>query len=146
MGLAKAVAWRAPRVITIAYPTNAAILTSGNVAAFIADGDYELVSVQEVHETLGTDGSAVTLDVVKATSTTTIANGTSMLASTFSLKATINTVVEKAISNAGLATSQATRQIAKGNRVGIKLGGVLTSVTGVNVTLVFIPILRRMKW
>lgn len=135
----------APKVVTIHFPTNAAILTAGDCAAFIPDTSYELESATEVHGTLGTNGSAVTLDVVKCTTTQTPAQGTSMLASTFNLKATINTIIEKALSNGGLATAQPTRQVAKGDRVAIVLGGTLTAVTGVCVTLVFKP-LRRPSW
>ena len=146
MPFGKGGVWQAPRIVTVHFPTNAAILTSPNVAAFIADADYEVVSVAEIHETIGSDGSAVTLDVVKATGTQAASAGTSMLASTFSLKSTLNTVVRKDRGGGGLATARTTCQLAKGDRVAIKFGGTLTAVTGVCVSLVLVPFQRKPKW
>ncbi len=143
MPFTKAVAWQAPRIITVVFPTNAAILTSPNVAAVIADADYILDSVAEVHETLATDGSAVTLDVTKATGTTTAAAGTTMLASTFNLKATINTVVRKDVAGGGLSTTASNRRIKKGDRVCLSFSGTLTALTGVCVTLVLRPTIKK---
>lgn len=139
----KAIVWQAPRTIVAHFPTNASILTAPNVAAFIADADYELMSVSEIHETLGTDAGAVALDVKKSTGTQTAAAGATMLASTFNLKAAINTVVRKDRSGGGLTATLGNRRITKGDRVVIALTGVLTAVTGVCVTLVLIPVVKK---
>lgn len=138
--IAKAVAWQAPIVLTATFPTNASILTTPNVGLFTADADCEILSVTERHETLGTDGSAVTLDVVKAASGTAMASGTSMLASTINLKATVNTTQSRSLSAGTLAAYDA-RQLPAGQCVGLKFSGTLTAVTGVSVTV----ILRRLR-
>lgn len=130
----KALVWQAPFLIEFQAGPNAAILTSPNTTIFIADTDYELLLAQEVHETLGTDGSAVTLDVVKCTTTQAAASGTTMLASTFNLKSTINTVVTKSRAS-GLTTTLANRRIASGNRIALKFSGTLTALTGLNLQL-----------
>lgn len=140
--LSKALAWQAPVLVTFAAGPNAALLTSPNVSLFIADTDYELVKVQEVHETLGTDGSAVTLDIVKATTTQAAASGTTMLSSTFNLKATINTVVTKSKGTTGLTATLANRRLLVGNRIALKFGGVMTSVTGVLVQMWLVRLRR----
>lgn len=146
MPLGKAVAWRAPRVIPVHFGTNAAILTAPSGAVFVADQDYSLMSVSEVHEALGTDGGAVTLDVVKCTGTQAAAAGTTMLASTFNLKSTINTVVTKARAAGGLSATSANRLIKKGDRIALNFAGTLTALTGVNVTIVLEPALKRPSW
>lgn len=144
MGFGKGAVWQAPRVITITFPTNAAILTAPNVVAFIADADYEVLDVAESHGTLGTDGSAVTLDVAKCTGTQTPAQGVSMLTTTFNLKATINTVVRKSQASGLIISSGKSKlQITKGDRIAIVLAGTLTAVTGVNVTIVLKPTKKK---
>lgn len=142
----KAITWQAPRIITVAFGTNAAILTSPSVAAFVADADYELVSAVECHETAGDDAGAVALDIVKTASATTIANGTTMLASTFNLKSTAATPVRKDVSAGGLTLTLGNRRITKGQRVGLKFSGTLATLTGVSVTLILKPILRKPRW
>lgn len=112
---------------------NAGILTAPNVAMFIADGDYEVLEVVEIHETLGTDGGAVTADIVKCTGTQAALAGATVLASTFNLKATINTVVRKNLSNGGLTTTAANRRLTAGDRLCAKFTGVLAAVTGVRI-------------
>ena len=92
---------------------------------WIADGPYEIVGASEVHAVAGNDASAVTADVVKITSTDAPGSGTTMLASTFDLKGTANTVVDKA-----LTTTLANRKVVSGNRIGINFGGTLTTLAG----------------
>lgn len=142
MGLAKAVAWQSPILVSFQAGPNAALLTAPDVSVFIADTDYELVKVQEVHETLGTDGSAVTLDIKKCTTTQASASGTTMLSSTFNLKSTINTVVTKSKGTTGLTATMANRRIAVGNRIALDFSGTMTSVTGVLVQLWLIRLRR----
>lgn len=133
--LTKAAAWHAPLVLTFAAGPNAALLTLPDVTLFIADADYELLSVAEVHEVLGTDGSAVTLDVKKCTGVQAAASGTSMLLTTFNLKATVQTIVTKNVANAGLAVLQSSRRVVAGERIALDFGGTMTAVAGVNVTV-----------
>lgn len=135
MGLAKAIVWKDVVLITFSAGPNAALLTLPNVTVFIADTDYRLEAVSEVHETLGTDGSAVTLDLVKCTGTQAAASGTTMLASTFNLKATINTVVRKSKSGGGLSATTANVRVASGDRIALNFGGTTTALSGLCVSL-----------
>ena len=141
MGIPKAVAWQAPRLVPVVLATNAAVLTAPDTAAFISDARYELVRVDSCQSTAGTGGAA-TLDIKKASGTTAPASGTSMLTTTFNLENTANTVVSKTISNGGLSTTQSTRQIASGDRICLDFTGTLTSLTGVCVTLWLKPLSR----
>jgi hypothetical protein len=138
----KAVAWQAPLVLTYAAGPNAAILTSPNVALFLADADCEIVFAAEIHETLGTNGSAVTLDLVKVADGTAIASGTSLLLTTFDLKATVATRQTRKYSAGTLA---ADRIIYNGQTLGLKFTGTFTALTGVHVTVVLNRI-RRPSW
>ena len=96
---------------------------------------YELTLVQQIHSTLGTDGSAVTVTVTKDTGTQAPGAGTALLTAGFNLKATANTVQE-----ATLTTTLDNRKFSKGDRLAIKFSGVLTSVAGLNVTATLKPI------
>lgn len=145
----KGITWQAPVCAVFAAGPNAALLTAPDVALFVVDtGYFTCMSVVEVHETLGTDGGAVTADMKKATGTQAVNAGTSFLAATFNLKATINTLVKKNQSNGGfLATAAgiAARTIGPGERHGIDFTGVMTALTGVNITAWWKP-LRRANW
>ena len=139
---AKAVAWQAPLQLTFAAGPNAALLTLPDVGMFTADTDYQIVAAYERHEVLGTDGSAVTADVVKAASGTAMASGTSLLASTFNLKATTNTTQARTLSAGTLATD---RILYSGQCLGINFGGTMTAVAGVCITVILVPI-RPPSW
>lgn len=117
-------------LIRATFPLNASI---ADCDLFIADTDYEIVCVEESHGTAGSDGGAVTLDVKKATGTTAIASGTTMLASTFNLKSTANTPVRKNLSGGGLTLTLANRRLARGNRLGLDFSGTLTALANVAV-------------
>jgi len=97
---------------------------------FTARHPCEVLMVSEVHGTLGTDGGVVTLDVEKLTGTTAKGSGTSVLASTFNLKSTVDTVVFKGGQDLSVA-----RQLVQGNRLAIKSSGTLTALKDVQVTL-----------
>lgn len=139
---AQAVAWQAPLVLTFSAGPNAALLTVPDVALWLADADAEIVFAAEIHETLGTDGSAVTLDVVKVADGTAVGSGTSLLASTFNLKATVATRQSRTLSAGTLATD---RIIYSGQTLGLNFAGTMTAVTGVHVTVV-LNRLRRPSW
>lgn len=139
---ASSVAFKAPVRLTFSAGPNAALLTAPNVGLFTADGDYEIVYAAERHETLGTDGSAVTVDVVKAASGTAMSGGTSLLASTFNLKATINTTQERKVSAGTLASD---RVLRAGQCLGLKFSGTMTAVTGVSVTVLLVP-MTQVTW
>jgi hypothetical protein len=130
--------WQVPIVLTFSAGPNAALLTLPDVGLFTADADCEIAFAAERHETLGTDAGAVTADIVKSSSGTSMAGGTSLLASTFNLKAAINTTQERKRSAGTLA---ADRLVLAGQCVGINFAGVMTALSGVNITV----ILRRLR-
>lgn len=132
----KAIAKRAPVVLTITLPLNGDVVDQD---VFVSDRAYRVLEVQESHGTKGTDAGAVTLDVVKATGTTAIASGTTVLSSTFDLKGTINTVVTKSIKNGGLVSTPA-GYLAAGDRLGFNITGTTTAVAGAVVTIVLEPV------
>lgn len=115
-------------------------LITFNIPAGAAAGDYDgtivvpyawkAVSVSERHQTLGTDGSAVTLMVKKVPSGTAKASGTDMLAAGISLKATIDTVQSPA-----LHAAAANYTGAAGDGIGLVLTGTATAVDGVTVSV-----------
>lgn len=141
MALAKAAAWQAPVRLVFTAGANAGI---ADTFLFTADADYQLVWVSEVHDAAGSDGGAVTVDVLACASGTTIASGTSMLASTFDLKSTADTPVTKTVSGGGVLATEAGK-VLEGQSIGLNFAGTLTSLTGVAVTVVLKP-LTRPSW
>jgi hypothetical protein len=98
--------------------------------------EYEIVEATEEHTVAGTDGGAVTLDL-KVTPAATVqapASGTSVLSSTFNLKSTANTPVRKDKAS-GLASTLAGRTLRSGDRLGVDLGGTLTALGGMRLTV-----------
>lgn len=112
--------------------------------AFVAptDSQFELVGASEVHDAKGTDGSAVTLDVKRCASGTTVASGTSMLASTFNLKSDADTPVHKTVANGGVHQTESSRIISGGQSIALDIGGTATAVAGLAVTLWLRPLRR----
>lgn len=89
---------------------------------------YELVSVRQRHEALGTDAGAVTLMLKKVPSGTAPAAGTDMLAAGINLKAAINTNQLPA-----LHATAANLRLAPGDALALVTTGVLTSLSGVTL-------------
>lgn len=139
---APAIAWQAPLVLTFSAGPNAALLTLPDVTLWCADADSEIVWASEIHEVLGTDVAAVTADLVKVADGTIVANGTTLLASTFNLKATVCTQQKRTLSAGTLA---ADRIIYAGQRLAINFSGTMTAVAGVNITVV-LRRLNRPSW
>lgn len=131
----KAVADRAPVVISIVQPVNA-----GNIDqdVFVADRPYRVMAVRESHGTAGNDAGAVTLDVVKCTGTTAAASGTTVLGSTFNMKSTANTPVTKTKGNGGVVDT-AVAVLAEGDRLAFNYTGTITALAGVVVSIVLRP-------
>ena len=105
--------------------------TAGNYPIFFtARFPCEVLRVTERHETAGSDAGAVTLDVMKVPDATAIASGSSVLASTFNLKSTANTLVSKQ----GVNLS-ANRQLKENQSLALLTSGTLTALVGVHVTV-----------
>ena len=94
---------------------------------FVADTDYEIVSIKLIPRVAGSDGSAVTADIMKASGTTAPASGTTVLSAvdSFNLKGTADT-----LQTGTLAASQATRRLAANDRLGVNFTGTLTAAVG----------------
>lgn len=95
---------------------------------------YQLVSVDEIHATAGSDASAVSLQVTKDTGTQAPGAGVDLLTNNtnvgFNLKGTANTV-----QNGTLSATTADLVFAVGDRLSIDFAGTLTALAGVNVTI-----------
>lgn len=105
--------------------------TSGYYGAFFtARHPFEVLRASEVHTVAGSDAGAVSVDIEKVEGTTAIGSGTSVLASTFDLKSTANTVVYKEAYNLSSA-----RILKEGDRLALKVSGTLTDLQGVQITL-----------
>lgn len=95
--------------------------------AFIADADYEVTRIVVIPTIAGTDGGAVTADVMKASGTTAVASGATVLSAvdSFNLKATINT-----LQIGTLVAAEASRRLTTNDRLGINFAGTMTAATG----------------
>lgn len=105
--------------------------TADNYGVFyIAPYAVEVVSVKERHETAGSDGSAVTLNVQKVPSGTAKGSGTNLLSAGISLKGTADTNA-----TGTLSTTVADLRLAAGDSLALVPTGTLTAVDGVTVTV-----------
>lgn len=118
--------------VFVASLPGATAATAANYGSiFTANRPCQILEVAEIHETAGTDAGAVTLDLTKDTGTNAPGAGSSVFTSgTFNLKGTANTVVVKLADPGGVAV------LARGDRLGLKDTGTLTSVAGLQVSVV----------
>jgi len=104
---------------------------AGSYGVFwIAPFDCVVMNVWEAHQTAGTNGGAVTLQIEKLTGTQALDAGTAMLITAIDLKGAINTVV-----NPALSKTLSSLQLARGNRLALKDAGTLTAVNNVTVLI-----------
>lgn len=119
-----AVHWNAP---SAAFTTDTIVFT--------APFDCVLQSVNEVHAVLGTDASAVNIQVTHDTGTQAPGAGTDLLSNNsnagFNMKGTINTV------QYGTFKAGASRKFARGDRLSLDFAGVQTAVAGTAITAIF---------
>jgi len=106
---------------------------------FIADRAYKVTACYEVHGTLGTNGSAVNVNLEKLTGTTAPGSGTQLLTDNtnagFDCKATINTV-----QTGTLTSTAADLTLAAGDRLGLNFTGTVTALAGQVVTVQLKPV------
>jgi hypothetical protein len=124
--------------ITVWLASTSAATAANYPIFFIAHHACEVISISEVHGTLGTDAGTVKLQVEKLTGTTAKGSGLEVLKdatpfSAFNLKATINTVQTKS------GTSLQNKTLNPGDRLALKSEGTLTAVADVCVTLYLKP-------
>jgi hypothetical protein len=118
---------RAPYVFVV---TSELLAASVDKHVFSATRPTKVVAVTKNQTAVGTDGSAVTLDIKKCTSGTAPASGTSVLASTLDLKSTVNVPV-----NGTLSATDGNRILQAGETLALDFTGTLTAVVG-EVTIV----------
>lgn len=108
---------------------------------FIAPYPLYVQAIREVHETAGSDGSAVTLQVEKLTGTTAKDSGTVLLSTAFDLKGTANTVQTGTLVTSSYPTIQNnTQYLSTGDRLALKDSGTLTALSNVTVTVTFLVV------
>ena len=105
--------------------------TAANYGVFwTAPFDCTVTEVREVHQILGTDAGAVTLNIEKLTGTQALDSGVDVLASTIDLKGTINSVV-----TGTLTATLADKRLVRGDRLALDDTGTLTALVGVSVII-----------
>ena len=111
-------------VVTFNYGINAEAVDTW---VFVADTDYEVTRVVCVPTVAGSDGSAVTADVLKASGTTNAASGTTVLsaADSFNLKGTAHTQ-----QTGTLSATESARRLTTNDRLSVNFGGTLTAAVG----------------
>lgn len=119
-----------PFVITVSIPGIQAATATNYGVIFTALYEMEIVEVSEVHQTKGTDGGAVSLQLEKLTGTQALDAGATILTTAIDLKGTINTVVYPA-----LTMTKINRVLLRGHRLALKDAGTLTAVAGVQLTI-----------
>lgn len=108
---------------------------------FTAPFDCVVSYVSEVHQTAGTNGGAVTLQLEKLTGTQALDAGGEILSPAIDLKATANTVTVYPDSFTSTTFSQDITSnkkhytLKKGDRLALKDAGTLTDVAGINVVI-----------
>lgn len=99
---------------------------------FLASRPCKVLTIREVHDTAGSDGSAVTLQVKKHTGTQAPGTGTNLLTNNtnagFDLKGAANTAQTGALVGTAGATT-----LAVGERLGLDFTGTLTALAGLLV-------------
>lgn len=107
---------------------NAASL-SADSPAFICDRAYKVISIQETHGHIG--GASALAMPEKLTGTTAPGSGTALLTAGFDLFG----VAANTVQTGTLSATVADYTFAAGDRLGIKLSGTLTALTGLNIVV-----------
>ena len=127
MGI-KAIARLAP--VHVVYTISAG--EAADTGIFVADQDYQIMDVREVHSTAG--ASSTTLDVGIAASGTAPASLTTALSSTLAIDSTANTPVQST-----LTSTLANRKMDRGDQLSLNWTGTVTAYEGA-VHIVLKPI------
>ncbi len=108
---------------------------------FTATKTVKVTRVDYVHSTLGTNGSAVNVQLTKDVSTDAPGAGTNLLTNNtnagFDCKAAINVV-----QNGTLSATAANLILVPGDRLGVDFSGTLTALAGVVMVVTFEPYYR----
>ncbi len=108
--------------------------TAANFGAFwIAPRACEVMQVQAVWSTAGSDGGAVTLQVERLQGTTAEGSGDNMFVTAMNLKGTANTVNKKE------GTELQNRVLNEDDRLALVDSGTLTALNNLVVTVLYKP-------
>jgi hypothetical protein len=124
----KAVAKHAPVIVTVKFPANPA-----DQQMFVADRDYRLLEVIEVHRVAGAASSTAMLE--KCASGVAPASGVDLLTAAFALDSTVDVPVSKY----GVGLTAGAALIPRGTAIALDVTGTLTSYVG-TYTLVLKPV------
>ena len=116
-----------PPVLHILTGTSAQTSANYSASFFIADRPYEILDITERHETAAADGS---LDVRKVPTGIVTAAGTSVLIANIQLTGAANTNLK-----GGLGPTRSTRTLSPGDSLALFTSGLLTTVTGVTISV-----------
>ena len=108
---------------SISFPLSA--IASHNI--YIAYAVEKVVAISLVPSTVGSDGSAVTLQVQRLQGTENEGSGDDLLDTVFDLKATVNTVISGVLTT---AIAAGTTTLAIGDRLAVELAGTSTAAIG----------------
>ncbi len=117
------------------FPSTTAQTATNYGYIFTPPFPFEILSVTEKHDVAGTNGSPVTLDVLKVPNGTTLGSGVSILVSQFDLKSVADTAVLK--QGLKLNTSRSFDAL---DSIALKVTGTLTALEGVQVTIYVKPL------
>lgn len=113
------------------------LLANGSQASqalFVADRDYEVAEVSEIHSTAGTDGGTVTVDFGIAKGTTAPGSATTVLTGALNAKSTAATT-----QYGTLVAGRHSKMLSKGDRLAIIYAGTLTALAGETATITLLP-------
>ncbi len=122
-----------PQQIAINFGGLGASSASGD-QVFMANRAFQVTAIRIVQRTQG--GSGCVADVEKLTGTTAPGSGTVLGTGSYNCNTTANNTVTLYT----LTGTTATLQLAVGDRLGVKLGGTLTALAGLNITIQLKPI------
>jgi hypothetical protein len=118
--------------VQISLPGTLAATATNYDVFFIAQRVYDIVEVSIVHGTAGTGGAA-TLNIERLSGTEALDAGDSVLITAYDLEGAINTVVTK--KNVDLQN----QRLLVGDRLALEDSGTLTSVAGLQVSVLLKP-------
>lgn len=124
-----------PIVITHSLDGTEPATTTNYGVFFNAPFKMELMKVVISHQTAGTDGSAVTLQLERLQGTEALDAGDTLLAATYNLKGTINSPASQT-----LTATKANRVLNENDRLALKDAGTPAVVAGLVVTIVLRPL------
>lgn len=111
-----------PQIIPIKQDINANSVTEH---FFIADDNYIVVGVSEIHSAQG--GTGATFDIQISTGTTAPGSGTSVLASA---PVDVHTQADNTVQSPALSATAANLALAAGNSLDLVMAGTLTGLVG----------------